>query len=82
MKLNIDSASRTVVSLSGNDIIRGLEEIQWQVIQKKSVPINHLSTLKIATIILTSSLLKSILYSSSSIKLKADLVGILAFERW
>lgn len=80
VKFNTDSASRAVVSFSGSDIIRRLDEIQGQVIQK-SVCINHLSTLKIAMIVLTSSLLKSILYSSSSIRLKADLLGALAIQK-
>lgn len=80
MQFNTDSASRAVVSFSGSNIIRRLDEIQGQVIQK-SVCINHLSTLKIAMIVLTSSLLKSILYSSSSIKLKADLLGVLAIQK-
>lgn len=80
MKFNTDSASRAVVSFSGSSILRMLDEVQGQVIQK-SVRINRLSTLKIAMIGLTSSLLESILYSSPSIRLKADLPGVLAIQK-
>lgn len=80
MKFSTDRASRAVVIFLSSGIIRRLDEIQGQVIQK-SVCINHLSTLKIAMIILTSSLLKSILYSSSYIRLKADLLGVLAIQK-